>query len=183
MFEIVTRYDGAVLYKSKTATEVKGAVVEAVSRGADLYGADLRGADLHGADLRGADLYGAYLRGADLYGADLHGADLRGADLRGADLYGAYLRGAKGLLPGGITPLQIVGTRHWVIVREAGHVTIGCQHRLLTWWEEHYAGIGRTEGYTKSQVTEYRSHIAHCRAWMEAYRVDQPIGVKAQAGK
>jgi len=104
---------GTVMFTS-AATILKDAVIEAVSKRADLYGADLRGADLYGADLRGANLYGAdlrgaNLRGANLYGADLcgaklygadlcgaklYGADLRGADLRGADLYGADLRGA-----------------------------------------------------------------------------------------
>ena len=86
--------DGVVIFTS-AALSIKDALIEAVSKKADLCGADLYGADLRGADLRGAHLYGANLRGADLYGADLCGADLCGADLRGADLRGADLRGAN----------------------------------------------------------------------------------------
>jgi hypothetical protein len=140
--------------------------------GADLRGADLRsanfdGADLFGADLRGAHLVGANLSSADLRRANFDGADLFGADFDGADLFGAYLSGAKGLLPDGIIPLQIEGSRHWIIVREVGHITIGCEHHTVDWWEEHYAAVGRKEHYSDADVLEYRQHIAHCKEWME----------------
>ena len=86
---------GNVLFEfEKENNSVKDTLIEAVKRGADLYGAYLRGADLRGAYLGGAYLYGAYLRGADLRGAYLGGAYLYGADLYGAYLYGAYLGGA-----------------------------------------------------------------------------------------
>jgi hypothetical protein len=76
----IKKTDGSDLYVSEAATDVRGAVVEAVWKKADLGEADLRGADLYG---------------ADLYGADLRWADLGGANLRGADLSGANLREAK----------------------------------------------------------------------------------------
>ncbi|QKT07916.1 pentapeptide repeat-containing protein [Gordonia sp. X0973] len=94
MIEIKT-VSGVTIYTASNANDVRTAVVEAASRGANLRGANLRGADLYGADLYGADLYGADLYGADLCGANLRGANLRGADLYGADLYGADLRGAN----------------------------------------------------------------------------------------
>ena len=74
---------GTVIFTS-AATILKDAVVEAVSKGADLRDADLRDADLRGADLRGADLRDADLRGADLRRADLCGAVLSDAVLSGA---------------------------------------------------------------------------------------------------
>jgi hypothetical protein len=97
--QIKTLYGSLLFEFEKEENTLKDTLIEAVSKRADLYGANLRGADLRGADLRGADLYGANLRGADLrgadlYGADLYGANLRGANLRGANLYGADLRGA-----------------------------------------------------------------------------------------
>jgi Pentapeptide repeats (8 copies) len=185
----------------KSGADLSGADLS----GADLRGADLRGADLSGADLRGAYLRDAYLRGADLSGADLRdaylrgaylrdaylrGADLSGADLRDAylrdadlrdaylrdaDLRGADLRGAKGPLSNPVPPLQIIGTMHPLIVREDGCLTIGCHHETLVWWEEHYANVGREEGYTDKQVSEYRAHIAHARQWMEQYGVANVI--------
>ena len=94
----------AVIFTS-AALSIKDALIEAVSkranlyeanlRGANLYGANLSRANLYGADLRGANLRGANLRGANLYGANLYGADLREANLYGADLRGANLRGAN----------------------------------------------------------------------------------------
>ena len=91
--EIKQRYTEDVLYTCD-AENLKDAVIEAVSKDADLRDADLGGANLNGANLNGAYLRGADLRDADLGGADLRGADLNGADLHGADLGGANLRGA-----------------------------------------------------------------------------------------
>jgi hypothetical protein len=168
VIEILNRYTKAVLYTSATADTIAAAVLETRTRGADLGGADLRGADLRGADLRGADL-----SGADLSGAYLSGADLRGADLSGAYLSGANLRGAVGLLPDGIVPLQILGTKHFIIVRSPGMITIGCKHHEIAWWREHAVALGKTENYTPAQITEYAAHIEYCAAWMKSYGVDE----------
>jgi hypothetical protein len=198
LIEILNRYTKAVLYTSATADTIAAAVLEtrtrgadlggaylsgadlsgadlggAYLRGADLSGAYLRGADLRGAYLRGADLSGAYLRGAYLRGADLSGADLGGADLSRADLSGADLRGAVGLLPDGIVPLQILGTKHFIIVRSPGMITIGCKHHEIAWWREHAVALGKTENYTPAQITEYAAHIEYCAAWMKSYGVDE----------
>ena len=186
MFEIIHRYTKVVLYKSETATDTRAAVVEAVSRGANLRGAYLGGAYLGGADLGGAylggaDLGGAYLGGAYLGGAYLRGAYLEDADLEDANLGGAYLGGAKGLLSQPIPPLQICGTRHWIVVREDGHLTIGCHHLPLVEWEARYKAIGRAEGYSDAEVVEYAAHIAHCRAWMEAHGVVNVIAKEVTA--
>jgi uncharacterized protein YjbI with pentapeptide repeats len=73
-----------------------------LSRGRDLFGANLKGADLRGANLRGALLIVADLRKADMRETDLIGADFRDADLSGADLNGsifltqAQVNAAKG---------------------------------------------------------------------------------------
>jgi hypothetical protein len=162
MIEIKHRFTNAVLYTANLAADVRAAVIEASNAKADLTGAYLTGADLRGAYLTGADL-----TGADLTGAYLRGADLTGADLTCADLTGAYLTGAIGLLPNGVVPLQIGGSSHWIIVREAGKISIGCYHETVEWWESHYAAIGRKESYTPAQVEEYRKHIEYAKSWME----------------
>ena len=64
MIEIKRRWDGVVLYTAENATDVRQAIRDAVTAGADLRSADLRSANLSGADLRSA-----YLSGADLSGA------------------------------------------------------------------------------------------------------------------
>ena len=83
--QIKHRCNGTVLFEGEFET-LASALVEAVSKDADLRGADLRGANLRGANLGGANLYGANLGGANLYGANLRGANLRGANLGGANL-------------------------------------------------------------------------------------------------
>ena len=143
--------DGAVLF-SAAVTTVKDLVMAAVVAGANLYGADL-----YGADLSGANLSGAYLSGANLYGANLSRANLSGANLKDA----------KGLLPNGLIPLQIGGTKHHLIVKEPGFITIGCEHHPVAWWEEHYRAVGRREDYTPTQRNEYRNFIKLAKYWMK----------------
>jgi hypothetical protein len=172
MIEIKHRYTQAVLYRSETADTTAAVIMEAVKNRANLGGANLGGANLGGANLYGANLYGADLRGANLGGADLGGADLRGADLGGADLggadhlYDAILTGAKGLLNDTI-PLQIRGTKHYLIVRTPGVVQIGCELHPIEWWMEHYRAVGRKEKYTPTQITEYREHLKAALNWMK----------------
>src|SRR3990167_10775436 len=78
--EIKSWLNGSVLfeYESNDNT-IKQTLEKAVSKNANLGGANLRNADLWDADLRGADL-----RNADLWDADLRGANLGGANLRNA---------------------------------------------------------------------------------------------------
>ena len=78
--------------------------------------------------------------------------------------------------------MHIGGSRHWIIVREDGYVTVGCIHRPLVWWESEYARVGKVEGYNETAIAEYKRHIAHCRAWMELHGVVEVI-VKADASE
>ena len=90
----IKTYLGTILFKSSKTT-IKEAVEEAVSKDANLTGADLNGANLTDANLRSANLTDANLRSADLEGANLRSADLEGANLGSANLNGADLRGAN----------------------------------------------------------------------------------------
>ena len=130
-------------------------------------------ANLIGADLIEADLSGAYLIGANLSRADLSGADLSGANLSGADLSGADLSGANGLLPNDLAPLQILATRHAIIVRTPGLIAIGCESHDIAWWRENCEKLGERERYTPQQIAEYRAHIDYCEQWMKTYGVDE----------
>ena len=86
--KITKKFTNKIIFEDDLNT-MKDCVINAISNGTDLRGADLRDADLRGAYLRGADLHDADLRGAYLRGADLRDADLSGAYLRDADLRGA----------------------------------------------------------------------------------------------
>jgi hypothetical protein len=148
-------------------------------RGAYLEGAYLRGAYLEGANLEGAYLRGAYLEGANLEGANLEGANLRGAYLEGANLEGAYLEGANlegaylrgAYLPEGMTILQILGSVHGIVALKTSdgvEVRIGCRHKPLDWWLEHYRATSRTNDYTDAQIEEYGRHLAYVASWAAA---------------
>ena len=91
---------GSVLFEHECDNNtIRKALEEAVSRGANLRGANLSDAYLSGANLSGAYLSDANLRDANLSdaylsGANLRDANLRDANLRDANLSGAYLRDA-----------------------------------------------------------------------------------------
>jgi hypothetical protein len=83
---------GTVLFEfEKENNTIRDTLIEAVRRGAPLFGVNLSGADLSGSNLFGASLFGANLSSADLSGSNLSGANLSGASLLGANLSGANL--------------------------------------------------------------------------------------------
>ncbi len=146
MIEILRRYTRAVLYSSATATNMAAAVAEARATGANLAGANLAG------------------------------ADLAGANLTLANLSGANLDKAVGLLPNGLVPLQIFGTRYPIIVRTPGIVQIGCLAHPLAWWRSHEArAVAAKEGYTPAQIAEYADHLDACERWMLRYGVAEKL--------
>ncbi len=95
MFEIVHRYTRAVLYRSESAADLRGAVLDAVRSDADLSCANLSRANLSDANLRDADLSDADLSDANLSRANLRDANLIRANLRDADLSDADLSRAN----------------------------------------------------------------------------------------
>jgi len=162
---IKSRWNDKVLFEGEYES-TKHALIDAVAKRADLYGADLQGAnlqgaylygaDLQGANLQGADLQGANLQGAYLYGAYLRGANLQEADLRGAtlqgaylygaylreanlqeaDLYGAYLRGAN--LQGEKLKIQpiLMQLDRWNVIITHGFMQIGCEYHSHKEWKK-----------------------------------------------
>jgi len=114
--------------------------------------ANLSGAYLRGADLKEANLKEADLRGANLRGADLSGADLSGADLKEADLSGAYLRGAKGNFV-----IGYFGKHH--AIAAGGYISIGCERHTYQEWLDNGIQIGKDNGYTDAEASDYMDWI------------------------
>ena len=71
------------------------------------------------------------------------------------------------------SPLQIMGTKHFVVVGAYGLLSIGYEKHDIEWWKQHYRAVGRREGYTKSQIQEYRNYIELARVWMKIHGVDK----------
>ena len=124
LIEIKHRFTDNVLFACEVEN-MREAVFQAISNGANLRYANLRDANLRYANLRGADLRGADLRGADLRGADLSGANLSGAYLRGANLRDEKLA---------IAPISILNLT-WDILISEQYLKIGCERHTHDEWK------------------------------------------------
>ena len=84
--------------------------------------------------------------GANLDGANLSEADLYKADLSGADLYRAIV--------------FICGSRHILQYNTTiGELRIGCHVYHLEYWLIMFDTIGRKEGYSEMQISEYHNYM------------------------
>ena len=149
-FDIMDRWTRAVVYSSATATNVKEATAEAVTGGANLSGANLSE-------------------------ANLGGANLGGADLSGANLSGAYL--------GDLKILQVGGSVHFIVALSTPdglELRIGCHHKPLAEWLKHYRAIGKVNGYTPAQITEYGAHLKYVAAWAKTIKWPKKAKVPAK---
>jgi hypothetical protein len=161
--EIKNRYNDAIIISGEYDS-IKDALEKNSGANlyrADLYKADLSGADLSGANLSGANLSGANLSGANLYKADLSGANLYKADLSGANLYKANLYKAD--LSGANLYKAIVficGSLHNLQYNTTiGELRIGCHVYHLEYWLLMFDVIGREEGYSEMQISEYHNYM------------------------
>jgi hypothetical protein len=57
------------------------------------------------------------------------------------------------------SPLYIQGTRHALTNSKPGFLSIGCHEHEFKYWKTHYKMIGKSEGYTPTQITEYGIYI------------------------
>ena len=116
-----------------------------------------RGPQRRGPQRRGPqDLSGAYLIGANLSGADLSRAYLSRANLIGA------------ILPADMSIMQILGSRVPLVALstpEGLEVRSGCEHHDLEWWQANGETLGRKEGYSDSQIDEYKRHFVYLTEW------------------
>ncbi len=146
--EIKNRFSGTIIISGEYDS-IKDALEK--NSGADLSGADLSGANLSEANLYKANLYKANLYKANLYKANLSRADLYKADLYKANLSGANLDGAIVFICGSLHNLQYNTT--------IGELRIGCHVYHLEYWLLMFDVIGREEGYSEMQISEYHNYM------------------------
>ena len=65
------------------------------------------------------------------------------------------------------SPLYIQGSVHPITVSSHTEVSVGCKKHTIGWWMDHYAEVGRGEGYTDIQIAEYGALLAAVKVWME----------------
>jgi hypothetical protein len=82
-----------------------------------------------------------------------------------------------------ISPLQIQGTRHFVNLATHSLIKIGCYDRTLPGWLEGFESIGKENGYTESQIKEYKMYLDMCASWLEIHKnvLNKSVEQKAAA--
>ncbi len=58
-----------------------------------------------------------------------------------------------------ITGFYINGSRHTVTYVGEGKISIGCQTKTIEWFKDNYEALGESEGYSESEITEYKCYI------------------------
>jgi hypothetical protein len=56
-------------------------------------------------------------------------------------------------------PLTVHGSRHLLFRPNKTDIQIGCHVHMPGWWLENHIEIGKQEGYTDAEITEYRLYI------------------------
>jgi len=51
------------------------------------------------------------------------------------------------------------GTKHTVTYVGQNKIQIGCHCKEISWFKENYEGLGRREGYSESEILEYKGYI------------------------
>ena len=62
------------------------------------------------------------------------------------------------------SPIYIIGTRHVIFQPAPGRLCIGCINLPLDDWLEKADKLGAKQGYTPTQIAEYKLHIQHAIA-------------------
>ena len=119
-------------------------------------------ARISGGAISGGEIYGsARISGCEIYGGEIYGGVISGGVISGsARIYGGEISG--GVISGGViskTPLQIQGSRDFLIVISNEFISIGCQCHSLEYWLENYIEIGHDYNYSESQIAEYSEYF------------------------
>ena len=57
------------------------------------------------------------------------------------------------------SPLQIQGTDHFINICKKGFLKIGCFELSFMEWKKEFKRIGKSNGYTPTQIKEYGAYI------------------------
>jgi hypothetical protein len=145
---------------------IRGGVIRGgVIRGGVIRGGEIRGGVIRGGVIRGGVIRGGVIRGGVIRGGVIRGGVIRGGVIRGGEIRGGVIRG--GVIRGGVircgdwskAPLQIQGSRHFVNVCNKFVLRIGCNEFTFEHWKENFKTIGKENGYTAEEITEYGLYI------------------------
>jgi hypothetical protein len=130
--------------------------------GGVFHGGEFHGGEFHGGRFHGGEFHGGEFHGGEFHGGRFHGGEFHGGEFHGGVFHGGWFHGGEfhgGVFHGGWLPLRIQGSQHFVNAPDGKTIRIGCEQHTPEYWLEHYAGIGRKNGYTPEQVQEYKRYI------------------------
>jgi len=93
----------------------------------------------------------ARISGGAISGGEIYGS----ARISGGEIYGGVISGGEISK----TPLQIQGSRDFLIVISNEFISIGCRCHSLEYWLENYIKIGHDYNYLESQIAEYSEYF------------------------
>jgi len=85
----------------------------------------------------------------------------RTARISGGEIYGGA-RIYGGVISGGVikaTPIQIQGTRDFLISLPNNIIVVGCERHTIKEWLEKGPEIGAAHSYSEAQIVEYMAYI------------------------
>ena len=72
-----------------------------------------------------------------------------------------------------LTGLYIYGSKHPVTYVGEGKLSIGCHCEPINWWIENYELMGKGEGYSESEILEYKTYIDLAKTFHENLTLNQ----------
>ena len=73
-----------------------------------------------------------------------------------ARIYGGVISGGAW---GDINPVQIQGSRDFVIEAHDNQIRVGCELHDRAWWLENYLEVGLQFNYSEAQIAEYHEYL------------------------
>ena len=141
----------------KPKIEISG---DAVISGGVIWGGEIWGGVISGGMISGdAVIWGGEIRGGEISGGVIRGGVIRGGEIRGGEISGGEWT---------FSPLQIQGSKHFVVTGSHTHIAIGCQNHTISEWQNNFQKIGIDNDYTSDQITEYGLFIALCAEWLKS---------------
>ena len=98
---------------------------------------------------------------ARIYGGEISGGEIYGGVISGGVIYGGVISGGEisGGAWGDINPVQIQGSRDFVIEAHDNQIRVGCELHDRAWWLENYLEVGLQFNYSEAQIAEYHEYL------------------------
>ncbi|MFA5323502.1 MAG: hypothetical protein WC373_12600 [Smithella sp.] len=120
--------------------------------GGDFRGGVFRGGEFRDGIFHGGVFRGGVFRGGVFLGGVFHDGEFRGGMFLGGEFHDGEFRD-------GVLKLQIQGTKHFVNSPDGKNIRIGCEEHSVDFWLDNYTRIGKENGYSDDQISEYHDYI------------------------